>query len=126
MQSSLPKIVKREFIKIPVFNDGKFTNFKEITMMHWNILANSLAFGSFDKVPEEYLKWDYRFNLIQQHIKDIDPDVLGMSEVDCFPLYDQIRSSMYEMGYLDYFVEKSSKISGSVIFYKKSKFVCME
>ena len=30
------------------------------------------------------------------------------------------------MGYQDYFVEKSSGISGSAIFYKKSKFVCLE
>ena len=28
-----------------------------LTLMHWNILANSLAFGNnnFTKVPEEYL-----------------------------------------------------------------------
>jgi mRNA deadenylase 3'-5' endonuclease subunit Ccr4 len=63
--------------------------------MHWNILANKLAFGSFDKVPEKFLNWEYRFNLILQHIRELDPDVLGMSEVDCYPLYDSIRIAMY-------------------------------
>jgi mRNA deadenylase 3'-5' endonuclease subunit Ccr4 len=31
--------------------------------MHWNILADKLS-DAFPKVPEEYLKWQYRFKLI--------------------------------------------------------------
>ena len=33
---------------------------------------------------------------------------------------------MQKLGYNDYFVEKSNGISGSAIFYKKEKFVCLE
>jgi len=62
METTSPTIVKREFNTIPVFEQGE--GFKDITIMHWNILADKLAYGSFDKVPEKYLKWDYRFNLI--------------------------------------------------------------
>lgn len=94
--------------------------------MHWNVLADKLAFDSFDKVPEKFLKWQYRFPLIIQHIKEIDADIVGLSEVDIQPLYDEYRYEMAKLGYLDYFVEKKNKISGSAIFYKKEKFECLE
>ena len=96
-----------------------------ITFMHWNILANKLA-DAFPKVPQEFLAWDYRFNLIIQHIEHINPDCIGLSEVDLYPIYKDIAYAMQKLGYTDYFVEKSNGISGSAIFYKKDKFVCLE
>ena len=89
-------------------------------------MADKLAHDSFPKVNQEYLNWDYRFSLIKKHIKDVDPDVFGLSEVDCFSKYRSIADAFAMMGYQDFFVEKSSGISGSAIFYKKSKFVCLE
>lgn len=35
----------------------------EITVLHWNVLADFLAYD-FEKCPEEYLKWDFRFPMI--------------------------------------------------------------
>ena len=77
--------------------------------MHWNILSDNNTYDSFPKVPEKYLKWDYRFELIQQHIKYLDPDCLGLSEVDVLPLYAKLADVLKKMGYADYFVEKSSE-----------------
>ena len=51
METSPPTIVQRNFNTVPVFDDGD-NSLKEITLMHWNVLADKLAFGSFDKVPE--------------------------------------------------------------------------
>ena len=36
----------------------------EMTVLHWNILADRLS-DSFPKVPQRYLDWDYRFRLIK-------------------------------------------------------------
>ena len=58
----------------------------DLKVLHWNILANKLA-DAFDKVPRDYLKWSYRFNLIKQHLLSVDADVVGLSEVDVMPLY---------------------------------------
>ena len=96
-----------------------------LKVMHWNILADKLAHGSFDKVPVDYLKWSYRFHLIKQHIIALNPDVIGLSEVDVLPLYREIADFMNNRGYSDYFVEKPNGISGSAIFYRKDKFSCL-
>lgn len=70
--------------------------------MHWNILADKLS-DAFPKVPIMYLKWEYRFRLIIQHIKEVDPDCVGLSELDVLPLYKEIAAAMYKLGYSDYF-----------------------
>lgn len=99
-------------------------NILNIKIMHWNILADKLAIN-FDKVPKDFLKWEYRFELIKQHIKSVNPDVVGLSEVDVPPIYDTIQAFMHKLGYDDYFVPKQNNISGSAIFYKRDKLVCL-
>ena len=97
--------------------------------MHWNILADKLAYGSFSKVPNHFLNWNYRFNLIQQHIKQVGPDIVGLSELDVIPRYNEVATFMNKLGYNDYFVEKfNNGPSGSGIFYKKDKltFECIK
>ena len=56
----------------------------------------------------------------------VDPDIMGLSEVDVNPLFKEIQSSFNKMGYSDYFVEKKSGISGSAIFYKRDKLACLQ
>ena len=55
----------------------------------------------------------------------MNPDVVGLSEVDVLPLYREIAEFMASQGYSDYFVEKSNRISGSAIFFKSEKFKCL-
>ena len=62
---------------------------------------------------------------MKQHIKSVNPDVIGLSEVDVPPLYHQIQSFMNKLGYCDFFVQKPNNISGSAIFYKRNKFMCL-
>lgn len=93
--------------------------------MHWNILADKLAHGTFEKVPKDYVKWEYRFELIKQHINNVNPDAIGLSEVDVEPIYNQIQSFMNKLGYDDYFVPKPNNISGSAIFWKRDKLACL-
>ena len=93
--------------------------------MHWNVLADFLA-HDFEKVPELYLKWEYRFPMIIDHIKNVDADIVGLSEVDCYPIFEQYQEEMQKLGYMWFFHEKSDRKSGSAIFYKKEKFTCMQ
>jgi len=60
-----------------------------VKFMHWNVLADKLS-DAFPKVPPIYLKWEYRFRLIILHIKEVDPDCIGLSELDVLPLYKEI------------------------------------
>ena len=93
--------------------------------MHWNILADKLS-DAFPKVSPEFLKWEYRLNLILKHIEYLNPDCIGLSELDVYPIYKDVANGLQKLGYNDYFIEKSNGISGSGIFYKKNKFVCLE
>ena len=93
--------------------------------MHWNVLADYLA-NDFPKVPDEYLSWKHRFPLIIEHIKNVDPDVVGLSETDVQPLYMDYKNAMKSLGYSDYMFEKYNRISGSAIFYKDDKFTCLK
>ena len=92
----------------------------DISIMHWNVLADFLAYD-FEKVPDLYLKWHFRFPMIIQHIKDVNADIIGLSEVDVYPIYEQYQEELAKMGYLGLFHEKSDRKSGSAIFYKKDK-----
>jgi mRNA deadenylase 3'-5' endonuclease subunit Ccr4 len=94
--------------------------------MHWNILADSLAFDSFPKVPDSLLQWNYRFPLIMEHIKQVDPDCLGLSEVDLPPIKEQVEAALEQLGYATFFFPKPNNVSGSLIGFKKELFVCRE
>jgi hypothetical protein len=63
---------------------------------------------------------------IVQYIIDADPDVVGLSEVDAHPLYQDLKSSMSALGYLDHCEASTDHPSCSAIFYKKAKLVCVE
>jgi hypothetical protein len=63
---------------------------------------------------------------IVQYVIDADPDVVGLSEVDTHPLYQDLKSSMSSLGYLDHSEVSTSQASCSAIFYKKAKLACVE
>lgn len=63
-------------------------------------------------VEKDYLKWQYRFELIKQNIKQLDPDIIGLCEVDVMPLYKQISEAMAKLGFADYFCETKNGTHG--------------
>ena len=57
---------------------------------HWNILAQKLTNKFiYPQVNEEWLKWDHRFELMKDHIRQLDADILGLSELDT--LYKELE-----------------------------------
>lgn len=91
-----------------------------VTFMHWNLLADKLT-GNLDKVPSQYLEWDFRWKLMKQQIDQAQPDFIGLSEVD---RYDQIKDWLESKGYRGYLGMKPNGISGSAIFWRADKYLC--
>jgi len=58
--------------------------------------------------------------------------VVGLSEVDKLPLYDDFKIAMGLLGYSDYFQKRHNPVKGfeeaegAAIFYKRDKFVCLK
>ena len=70
-----------------------------VKFLHWNILSQKLTSGEdgaslFHNCEPELLDWKYRLELIRQHIKQADPDVIGLQEVDVMPYYRDIEEQM--------------------------------
>ena len=60
----------------------------EFKIMHWNILSQKRADNEFTKViPDQYLKWGHRNLLIQEHIRNVDADIIGLCDIDIGPKF---------------------------------------
>ena len=61
------------------------------------------------------MNWEHRKPLILQHITNLNPDVMGISDLDI----DLIKDELEAFGYSIY----SNALTS--IFFKKDKFVCV-
>lgn len=111
-------------------DENKKCNHEIIKVMHWNVLADSVSYRP--RYHLEDILWQHRFPRIIDSICRLDADIVGLSEVDRLPLYDDVKTAMNLLGYCDYFDERHNPVKGfkeaegSAIFYKKSKFVCLK
>ena len=81
--------------------------------MQWNILADALAFNSFDRVPDELLHWNVRLPLIVHHIKDQNPDILVLEECDKF---DSIMAALGTQWHGVFGPKKGQEIGNAIIW----------
>ena len=88
-----------------------------LTVVQFNTLADNLAVD-FPLCPPEYLKWDYRKNLILQKILNAHARIIALQEVDHFD--DFFKNEMKEYFYEGLFVKKANSNDGCVVFYHKS------
>ena len=60
------KVIKREWVSKKNANGSNYEPDPQSTakFMHWNILADKLT-QNFDKVPNKYTEWSYRWKMIQ-------------------------------------------------------------
>lgn len=116
---------------------------QQFRLAHWNVLAQKLTNKFiYPQVKEEWLDWSHRFPLIKQHLRELNADVLGLSELDTLhkelELYAQanqvgrrahvdiVQFLSDELGYDSYILEKDSGLCASSIFFKRDKFKCLE
>jgi len=99
----------------------------KIRIMHWNVLADNLAYPDFRRggfvCPLELLDWyKQRKDKIIAEIVAYDPDVLVLVELDH---YEDVRFVLQEdFGYQSVWKRKNKNINtdGTGIFWKKNKF----
>lgn len=94
-----------------------------IRVLHWNILAKSLAEG-FDGVEQKYLDWEYRYPLVVNKIKSFSPDIISLQEVE-IDQYSDLKKAFPD--YLGIYTEKVKDVDdngidsnhGTAIFINK-------
>lgn len=118
-----PSKLKRQNMKGQMNKKVKF----EFKIMHWNILSQKRADNEFEKIiPEQYLKWGHRNLLIQEHIRNVDADIIGLCDIDIGPKFTFFQRSMKTNGYGCYSQHNKFVGLGIAIFYKHSRFVLDE
>ena len=66
-----PQLLERQWIRKEVDSNKAVAAEQaqnRVSFMHWNILADKLT-GNLDKVPSQYLEWDFRWKLMKQQIE---------------------------------------------------------
>lgn len=100
----------------------------ELKIMHWNILAAISADNTemgFPHTLPEYLNWEHRRELIIKMIRDENPDLVSLVEVDKQQRDDLIKEFSNDYKISHYFKENTSKETdnsskdGSMILIKK-------
>eukprot|EP00092_Neocalanus_flemingeri_P035441 GFUD01038565.1.p1 GENE.GFUD01038565.1~~GFUD01038565.1.p1 ORF type:complete len:296 (+),score=79.26 GFUD01038565.1:101-988(+) len=98
----------------------------DLTILQWNILAQTLGIHGDFPCPLEFLSLDHRLKRIFQEILYHNADVICLQEVDIF---NDILEELSKHGYAGIFVKKPNSFclsfeenhgpDGSAIFYKK-------
>jgi len=122
----MEKMYKRQW-KGSKIESCKQVKKNEISFMHWNILADKLAYPDFKKggfgCSYDLLDWDRcRKDKVISEIIKYDPDVLVLVELDH---YEDIRFVLQEdFGYQSVWKKKNKNFytDGTGIFWKKDKF----
>lgn len=87
-----------------------------LTVMQWNMLADSLAFD-FPAVNENYLKWEHRSRLVLEEIDIIAADIICIEELDHYE--DLLLPHLMQKGYRGIYQKKPDwHKDGTAIFYK--------
>ena len=97
----------------------------QIKLMHWNILSDYRAKWTFEGIIDEtILDWSNRSFLIQEHIKYVNPDVLGLCDIDTGGRHKFLSQFICSQGYKEF--HKENMNLGVSIFYKTDIFELIE
>jgi len=124
--SLMEKMYKRKW-NGPLIDSGRQITENKIRIMHWNLLADKLAYPDFKKggfgCPFELLDWEHeRKDKVIAEIICYNPDVLVLVELDH---YEDIRLVLQEdFGYQSVWKKKNNNFytDGTGIFWKNDKF----
>ncbi|KAG0163669.1 hypothetical protein DFQ28_011377 [Apophysomyces sp. BC1034] len=113
-----PTPLKRAFYAIPGRGIAKSLN--TISVMTYNILAQSLVKRELFPHSGEMLKWKTRRRMIIEDIAQYKPDIMCLQEVDN---YDEFyKESLFKLGYETEFHKHATKQHGCMIGYNATKF----
>jgi len=90
------------------------------SIMQWNTLAPCLAAPwKYPTIPEKYVHFDYRKDLITQEIRSYKADIICLEEVDIKTL-DHFKSICDEKSYSMHFSKKNFGEDGACLFVKNT------
>lgn len=100
------------------------------TVMSYNVLAQTLLTDNmylYQYCEEDYLKWKYRWTLLQYEIQNLNPDILMLQEVQASHYHTQYLPWLKHQGYDGLFKKRTgNKCDGCAIFYKRCRFSLIE
>ena len=107
-------------------NKSKYVN--GFSCLDWNILSYKYASQHAGHCPDQYLKTEYRIQLILDELDRCDADIICLQEVDEDPVFHgHIEPWAMTNGYaIGGFLVCPSDSQGVVLLYKPSTFVCLE
>ncbi|KAL9055675.1 MAG: hypothetical protein Q9162_003401 [Coniocarpon cinnabarinum] len=108
-----------------------------LTVMSYNILCDKMATRNlYGYSPQVALDWEHRRQLILDELEAREPDVLNLQEVDTESFHEYFRPQLAIKDYRGVFwpkqksktmrEEESKAVDGCAIFYKHTKFVCLD
>ena len=86
-----------------------------LRILTWNILCDKLAYNSFDRVPDQYIDWEYREPLIISFVLSSQADVICLQEVDKF---DELMKHLHQL-YEGHIVMKEDGVMGCALIWKR-------
>jgi CCR4-NOT transcription complex subunit 6 len=103
--------------------DSKSTLSKELTIVQWNTLAQSLCHSlSFPFVNKNVLEWPHRFKQMMKRLNDFKADIICLEEVDKDCFLNDFEPALNALGYDGIYCKKVSNDNkdGCAIFVKRS------
>ena len=96
---------------------------RSVTVMQWNTLADSLCGPEqFPSTAPCALRWTTRAPLLVQHVRDLDPDVVALQEVDAIHYRELFVPALAASGYGGVFQKKRNNSDGCALFYRRALF----
>ena len=94
---------------------------QNIRIMQWNVLSDFRGRGFYSKdITESDLSWAKRQPIIIKKIKEADPDVFGVCDIDAGKNFTSFKAELNKLGYDQQY--KSNETLMLCIFYKRTKF----
>ena len=119
MEKGTKLALSRQITSIRIPQDKNMT----FSIMHWNVLNDFYCTPQrYPKIKSDYLKSEYRKNLIAKEIFAHNADIVCLSEInkDDLTLYESILGE--KQGYLSIYTEKLDGVDGLLFCFKKKKF----
>lgn len=93
--------------------------------MHWSILSDFRAKATLNGIVDPHiLDWSNRSYLIQEHIRNVDPDIFGLCDIDAGARHKFLSQSICSTGYHEY--HKDNSKLGLSIFFKTEVFTLVQ
>ncbi|KAL7632492.1 UNVERIFIED_CONTAM: hypothetical protein RMT77_017205 [Armadillidium vulgare] len=109
---------------------NKKQNGSLFTLLSYNVLSQQLIFDNihlYKNCDKKYLEWSYRWPLLQQEVRHLEPDIIALQEVEGAHYHTHYLPWFTYLGYKCKYKKKTgAKVDGCLIAYNAKKFEVIE